>query len=180
MTFSCVFEDLLAANKRYASRFHDPGVPGAAARELAVLTCIDSRIDPLAMLGLKPGDAKIIRNAGARVTDDSLRSLILAVNLLNAKRVMVVQHTDCAMANSDDAAIAEHASATRAAPTVLSSLTCRWSTRAAALQGDIAKIRDVRAHPVTTQVQASCTTFIPENCSPSRASRNTFRESPPP
>ena len=59
-----MFEDLLAANRRYRAEFHDSGVPGTAAKGLAVLTCIDSRIDPLALLGLKAGDAKIIRNAG--------------------------------------------------------------------------------------------------------------------
>src|SRR5216684_5575971 len=92
-----MFDDLLDANRRYRSAFHDPGVAGRAAKGLAVLTCIDSRIDPLAMLGLRPGDAKIIRNAGARVTDDALRSLVLAANLLGVTRACVVQHTDCAM-----------------------------------------------------------------------------------
>lgn len=92
-----MFEDLHDANQRYQAMFHDPGIRGQAAKELAVLTCIDSRIDPLAMLGLQPGDAKIIRNAGARVTKDALRSLILAVNLLNVRRICVVQHTDCAV-----------------------------------------------------------------------------------
>jgi len=75
-------------------------VAGTAAKGLAVLTCIDSRIDPLAMLGLRLGDAKIIRNAGARVTHDALRSLVLAVNLLGVTRVCVVQHTECAMVGS--------------------------------------------------------------------------------
>ena len=75
---------------------------GTAAKGLAVLTCIDSRIDPLAMLGLRAGDAKIIRNAGARVTDDALRSLVLAVNLLGVNRVCVVQHTNCAMVDSTE------------------------------------------------------------------------------
>ena len=97
-----MFDDLLAANGAYRSDFHDPGIAGRAARGLAVLTCIDSRIDPLAMLGLVPGDAKIIRNAGARVTDDALRSLVLAVNLLGVTRVCVVQHTDCAVIGSTD------------------------------------------------------------------------------
>jgi len=77
-------------------------VAGTAARGLAVLTCIDSRIDPLAMLGLRAGDAKIVRNAGARVTDDALRSLVLAVNLLGVTRVCVVQHTHCAMVESTE------------------------------------------------------------------------------
>ena len=97
-----MFDDLLDANLRYRTQFHDPGVPGTAARGLAVLTCIDSRIDPLAMLGLRPGDAKIVRNAGARVTPDALRSLVLAVNLLAVVRVCVVQHTDCAMVGSTE------------------------------------------------------------------------------
>jgi carbonic anhydrase len=75
---------------------------GTAAKGLAVLTCIDSRIDPLAMLGLRAGDAKILRNAGARVTHDALRSLVLAVNLLGVTRVCVVQHTNCAMVESTE------------------------------------------------------------------------------
>lgn len=92
-----MFDDLVSANRRYQTEFHDSGVKGKAAKGLAVLTCIDSRIDPLAMLGLRPGDAKILRNAGARVTDDALRSLVLATNLLGVTRVCVVHHTDCAM-----------------------------------------------------------------------------------
>jgi carbonic anhydrase len=80
-------------------------VAGTAARGLAVVTCIDSRIDPLAMLGLRAGDAKIIRNAGARVTDDALRSLVLAVNLLGVTRVCVAQHTNCAMVDTTEEAI---------------------------------------------------------------------------
>ncbi len=97
-----MFDDLLDANRRYRAEFHDSGMAGKAAKRLAVLTCIDSRIDPLAMLGLRAGDAKIVRNAGARVTADALRSLVLAVNLLDVNRVCVVQHTDCAMVGSTD------------------------------------------------------------------------------
>jgi carbonic anhydrase len=97
-----MFDDVLAANRRYRAEFHDPGLGGVAARGLAVLTCIDSRIDPLALLGLRAGDAKIIRNAGARVTDDVLRSLVLAVNLLGVTRVCVMPHTDCALAGTTD------------------------------------------------------------------------------
>jgi carbonic anhydrase len=91
------FSDVLAANEAYAAGFDADSLSGQAARGLAVLTCIDTRIDPLAMLGLKPGDAKILRNAGARVTDDVLRTLVLATYLLNVSRVMVVAHTDCRM-----------------------------------------------------------------------------------
>jgi carbonic anhydrase len=97
-----MFDDLLSANRHYRREFHDSGVAGAAAKALAVLTCIDSRIDPLALAGLRAGDAKIIRNAGARVTADALRSLVIAVNLLGVTRVCIVQHTDCAMVGTTD------------------------------------------------------------------------------
>ena len=90
------------ANGRYPAWVPDSGVAGGAAKGLAVLTCIDSRIDPLAMLGLRAGDAKIIRNAGARVTEDALRSLVLGANLLGVTRVGVVQHTECAMVGTTD------------------------------------------------------------------------------
>jgi len=96
------FDDVLAANETFASSFTDPGLPGVAAQGLAAVTCMDSRIEPLAMLGLSRGDAKILRNGGARVTDDVLRTLILAVYLLGVKRVLVVAHTDCGMSRKTD------------------------------------------------------------------------------
>jgi carbonic anhydrase len=93
-----VFADVLAANEDYAGGFALGGLEPVAARGLAVLTCMDSRIEPLTMLGLRPGDAKILRNAGARVTDDVLRTLVLASYLLGVDRAMVVAHTRCKMA----------------------------------------------------------------------------------
>lgn len=99
------FDDVLRANAAYAEHFHSAGRPGKAARGLAVVTCMDSRISPLEMLGLEPGDAKILRNAGARVTDDVLRTLVLAVHLLDVHRVMVVAHTDCRMTKVTDAEV---------------------------------------------------------------------------
>jgi carbonic anhydrase len=92
------FADVLTANQAYAGGFRLSHLEARAAKGLAVLTCMDSRIDPLAMLGLAPGDAKILRNAGARVTDDVLRTLVLASYLLGVDRVMVVAHTGCRMA----------------------------------------------------------------------------------
>jgi carbonic anhydrase len=99
---SAAFHDLLAANRDYAAAFELGGLDAPAARGLAVVTCIDSRIEPLAMLGLAPGDAKIIRNAGARVSDDAIRSLVLSVHLLGVHRVAVIAHTDCAMSTSTE------------------------------------------------------------------------------
>jgi carbonic anhydrase len=97
-----LFADVLAANDSYADTFAHAGLTGHAAKGLAVLTCMDSRIDPLGMLGLQPGDAKILRNAGARVTSDVLRTLVLATYLLGVTRVMVVAHTNCRMAGGTE------------------------------------------------------------------------------
>jgi carbonic anhydrase len=96
------FADVLAANELYADGFPLAGLQARAAKGLAVLTCIDSRIEPLTMLGLRPGDAKILRNAGARVTDDVLRTLVLAHYLLGVDRAMVIAHTDCRMATGTE------------------------------------------------------------------------------
>jgi carbonic anhydrase len=101
------FDDLFAANAEFARTFEWSGLTGTAARGLAVVTCMDSRIDPLGLLGLRPGDAKILRNAGARVTDDVLRTLVLAVYLLGVERVLVMPHTDCGMAKVTDADVHE-------------------------------------------------------------------------
>lgn len=102
-----MFDDLLDANRAYQTTFALRGLTGRADKGLAVVTCMDSRIEPLAMLGLAPGDAKILRNAGARVTDDVLRSLVLAVHLLDVRRICVVQHTDCAGTKLTDAELRE-------------------------------------------------------------------------
>ncbi|GAT68288.1 carbonic anhydrase [Planomonospora sp. ID91781] len=96
------FDDLLTANEKFSAAFTDAELTGKAARGLAVVTCMDSRIDPLGVFGLKPGDAKILRNAGARVTDDVLRTLVLAVYLLGVNRVLVMPHTDCGMSKVTD------------------------------------------------------------------------------
>lgn len=96
------FADVLTANEAYADGFRLSGLAPRAARGLAILTCMDSRIEPLAMLGLGPGDAKILRNAGARVTDDVLRTLVAARYLLGVERVMVIAHTRCRMTAASD------------------------------------------------------------------------------
>ena len=99
-----MFDDILDANARYAETFALSGIPASPKRLLAVVTCMDSRIEPLQMLGLVPGDAKIFRNAGARITDDALRTLVLGVNLFGIDRLAIIHHTDCAMtsANNDE------------------------------------------------------------------------------
>lgn len=134
------FADVLAANEAYAARFDLPRLEARAAKGLAVLTCMDSRIDPLRMLGLVPGDAKILRNAGARVTDDVLRTLVLAAYLLGVNRVMVATHTGCRMADCTEEDV--HA-AIRAAggpdTRSISFLTAR--DQQSALRADVQRVR---------------------------------------
>jgi carbonic anhydrase len=92
------FEDLLAANAAYAARFAYGGFDGIAHAGIGVVTCMDSRIPPLEMLGLKAGDAKVLRSAGGRVTELTMTGLVLGVQLLGVRRVMIIPHTRCAMA----------------------------------------------------------------------------------
>jgi carbonic anhydrase len=96
------FDDVLAANEEYARRFSLGGLTGRAGKGLAVLTCMDSRIEPLQMLGLAPGEAKILRNAGARVDDGVIAALVLAHEQLDVTRTMVVAHTDCAAVGPEE------------------------------------------------------------------------------
>jgi carbonic anhydrase len=105
------FEDLLAANRTYAEDFTFGGFDGIAHRGVAVVTCMDSRIDPLRMLGLEPGDAKIFRNPGGRVTPQALEALVLGVHLLGVDRILVVPHTQCAMASATEEQLHERVSA---------------------------------------------------------------------
>ena len=95
------FADVVDANSKFVSSFEDEHLTGTARKGLAIVTCMDSRITPLAVVGMKSGDAKILRNAGARVTDDVLRTLVLATYLLAVDRVLVMPHTDCRMASGD-------------------------------------------------------------------------------
>jgi carbonic anhydrase len=96
------FDDLLQANRRFADRFSLGGFDGRARAGIAIVTCMDSRIDPLKMLGLEHGDAKIFRNPGGRVTPQALEALVLGVHLLNVQRILVVPHTRCAMASASE------------------------------------------------------------------------------
>ena len=138
------FDDLLEANRRFADDFALAGFDGVAHAGVALVTCMDSRIDPLGMLGLKPGDAKIFRNPGGRVTSAALEALILAVHLLNVDRILVVPHTRCAMASATEHELQERISRS-------SGQDASWQSfgvvedQEAALREDLAK---VRSHPL--------------------------------
>ena len=101
--FSHDFDDLLDANRAFADDFDLGGFDGKAHAGIALVTCMDSRIVPLDMLGLRYGDAKIFRNPGGRVTPQALEALVLGVHLLGVERILVVPHTRCAMASSSEA-----------------------------------------------------------------------------
>lgn len=96
------FSDLLAANAAYTKDFKYSDLTGVAQRGLAIVTCMDSRINPLSVVGMRSGDAKILRNAGARVTEDVLRTLVLATYLLGVKRILIMPHTECRMAENTE------------------------------------------------------------------------------
>ena len=94
------FADLVAANRAFASGAR-PAASGVATAGLAIITCMDARIDPLAALGLTVGDAVVLRGPGGRVTDETVAALTVASHLLGVDRVLVVPHTDCRMAKGD-------------------------------------------------------------------------------
>src|SRR6266496_1953434 len=87
---------LLAANERYAADFNKGDVPMPPGRHIAVLTCMDARLDPAKALGLQEGDAHVIRNAGGRAAD-ALRSLVISEQLLGTTEIVVIHHNDCGM-----------------------------------------------------------------------------------
>jgi carbonic anhydrase len=138
------FDDLIKANREFAADFDLGGFDGVAHAGVAIVTCMDSRIDPLRMLGLKQGDAKIFRNPGGRVTIAALEALVLGVHLLGVTRVLVVPHTRCAMASSSEAELRKRVGES-------AGQDASWQTfhviedQLAALAEDV---RKVRAHPL--------------------------------
>ena len=138
------FDDLLTANRAFAETFEFGGFDGVAHAGVAIVTCMDSRIDPLRMLGLQAGDAKIFRNPGGRVTEAALEALVLGVHLLGVRRILVVPHTRCAMAASTEAELRERVGES-------AGLDASWQhfgvveDQLAALDEDVAK---VRSHPL--------------------------------
>ena len=140
------FADVVAANSKFVSSFEDEHLTGTARKGLAIVTCMDSRITPLAVVGMKSGDAKILRNAGARVTDDVLRTLVLATYLLAVDRGLVMPHTDCRMASGDEESI--HASIESKHGVDTRSVEFKMVTdQRAALAADVASIRSYSILP---------------------------------
>jgi len=96
-------DDLLGNNARYARKFGGPG-SFWPSRGVAVVACMDARLDVFALLGLRPGEAHVIRNAGGVVTDDEIRSLAISQRVLGSREIILIHHTDCGMLTfTDDA-----------------------------------------------------------------------------
>jgi carbonic anhydrase len=95
-------DELLENAARYAERFDHGDLPLPPAKRVAVLACMDARLDPHALLGLNEGDAHVIRNAGGVVTDDEIRSLSISQRLLGTEEIILIHHTDCGMLTFED------------------------------------------------------------------------------
>lgn len=106
------FDDLLRANRAYADHFSLQGFDGLARAGVLMVTCMDSRLEPLEMVGLQVGQAKILRTPGGHVTPDAVVGCVLGVHRLNVDRILIVEHTRCAMASTTDAEL--HAGFARA------------------------------------------------------------------
>jgi carbonic anhydrase len=99
-----VTDELLANAERYAADFDQGDLPLPPGRKIAVLACMDARLNPYGLLGLREGDAHVIRNAGGVVTDDEIRSLSISQRLLGTEEILLIHHTDCGMLTfTDDA-----------------------------------------------------------------------------
>src|ERR671923_1084 len=92
-----VTDELVANNESYSAQFDKGDLPLPPAKKVAVVACMDARLDPARVLGLEEGDAHVIRNAGGRASPDALRSLIISYKLLGTREFIVVHHTDCGM-----------------------------------------------------------------------------------
>jgi carbonic anhydrase len=97
-----VTDELLANNEAYSARFDKGDLPLPPAKKLAVVACMDARLDPARVLGLNEGDAHVIRNAGGVVTDDEIRSLAISQRLLGTEEIVLIHHTDCGMLTFSD------------------------------------------------------------------------------
>lgn len=97
-----VTDELLQNAKRYAEGFDRGDLPLPPGKRVAVLACMDARVNPYGLLGLTEGDAHVIRNAGGVVTDDAIRSLAISQNLLGTEEIVLIHHTDCGMLTFSD------------------------------------------------------------------------------
>jgi len=139
-----VIDDVLAANESYAARFNLANLPMPPARKLAIVACMDARLHVEEMLGLKAGDAHIIRNAGGIITGDEVRSLIVSHYLLGTQEFMIVNHTDCGMLTFKDEELLDRLRRATGVSTVAPATFHAFSNVEANVREQIQKLR---SHP---------------------------------
>ena len=160
---SKVVEEVLSANAKYQESFGDKGkLALPPARRFAILTCMDARIDPAKLAGLREGDAHVIRNAGGRASDDAIRSLVISHKLLGTQQWFVIHHTNCGMELFTDDTIADLLSQsldtasfeggrwkdTGAGPGSREGQFIDWLTIKDQAQSVVADVERIRRHPL--------------------------------
>lgn len=138
---------ILSDNAEYAKDFGDRGKLGIIpARKIAILTCMDARIEPMSLTGLKTGDAHIIRNAGGRASDDAIRSLIVSNRLVGTNEWLVIHHTGCGIENltNEKMALLANEPSEAGEGDYINWLTIR--NRVGSVRDDVKRLRD---HPLT-------------------------------
>ena len=158
-----IVEAVLAANNAYSQSFGEKGsLPLPPARRLAILTCMDARLDPARFAGLAEGDAHVIRNAGGRASDDAIRSLVISYKLLGTREWFVVHHTNCGMELFTDevmGGLLEHSLETTelhdlawrdvgAGPGSVEGRYIKWFSFSDLESSVVEDIRRIRAHPL--------------------------------
>jgi carbonic anhydrase len=146
-------ERILEANARYAARLRPPTpLPPEPAQRLAILTCMDARLDPLRFAGLREGDAHVIRNAGGRASDDAIRSLVVSAALLGTREWLVVHHTGCGLAGLTEAEARERVQAglrqTGQHVSPARTEAVDWLAMPEPAQALVDDVRRIRAHPL--------------------------------
>jgi len=139
-----ITDDALRANQTYAAQFDAGGLAMPPAKKLAVLACMDARLDPAQILGLKPGEAHVIRNAGGIATEDAVRSLIISHYLLGTQEFMVINHTDCGMLTFKDHDLMERLKRDTGTPAVAPAAFHSFTNLDQNVRDQVMKLR---AHP---------------------------------
>jgi carbonic anhydrase len=139
-----VIDELLKSNQEYAKNFNSGQLPMPPVRKLAVVACMDARLIPSQVLGLKAGDAHMIRNAGGIVTEDALRSLVISHHLLGTQEFVIINHTDCGMLTFKDEELRSRLQRETGAAAVAPSRFYAFSDLEANVREQIQK---VRSHP---------------------------------
>ncbi|MBK9180437.1 MAG: carbonic anhydrase [Acidimicrobiales bacterium] len=145
------FRTIRDANRRYAEHFHDSGLDARPTRHLVILTCMDARIDLFRAAGLEIGDAHLLRNAGGRVTDDAIRSMVLSAHLLGTREFVVIHHTGCGLAGrTNDELRALVAARTGADASDMDFLP--FDDLEASVRADVARLRSCRLLPADASI----------------------------